>query len=1161
MSARGRRSEPQELALPGMELEDAAEEAPSDAPRAEEGAAEAALQPRGASPERGTLTAEQEQAVARRSEALLVSAAAGSGKTAVLVERFVRAVREDGIAPGRILAITFTERAAGELRARVRSRLLELGDREAARDTEAAFVGTFHGFCARLLRAHALAAGLDPDFAVLDEGLAARVRELAFGTALRGLLEDGREQAVDLLAAHGVDRVRTMVEGAHRELRSRGQRLPRLPVPARAGAETREVAECALLNELLERFGVAYEAGKARRAAVDFDDLELLARELLVEHGGVRAAWSERFELLMVDEFQDTNHRQLRILEALDRGNLFTVGDEFQAIYGFRHADVSLFRGRRAELARSGSSLALTRNFRARPPLLRVVNAIFADRFSSYAALLPGRDHAPEARGGASEGDPVVELLLTDAGGWQEGTELSAEIAAGLPHAQLWRQAEARMLAQRVGALIDAGQARAGEVVVLLRATGDLEVFERALQLRGLRTLAAVGAFWGHQQIGDLVSYLRVLANPLDEQALYGALASPLGGCSRDCLALLAGAAGRGGAWDAARACARGEGPLPAQLAQGDREALAGFHRRVERERAAVPGRAISNLIERAIEQSGYREHVLALDWGERRLANVHKLLRLARRFEAREGRDLRAFLDHVEHLREAVKVEADAPVEGVEPDAVRLMSVHAAKGLEFPVVCIADLGRQPNTQTPALLVDGERVGFRRMSLDGDPATPVLDYEELSVERRTREAEEEDRILYVAMTRARERLLLSGSVDFQRWPAAGPAGSFISWLAPALHAELPAIAKAGAPTVLDVTIGREPVVVRCRLSSSANAGTLLQGGAAADPGSAHPQPGEPERSGVRHADTPPPPRGGLAGERGEDARAVGGGPVPSPTASTLSYSSLSELERCGYRYYLERVLHLPEDRSSGPGEGGSAGGMQARARGVLVHRLLESLDFVRGAAPTPHEVESAARELGVRASAAEHGEIAELIGAALNAAPAARIAAAESVFREYPFAFSLGAEEPLVTGVIDLLARERGGGALVLDYKSDRVADAADLAVLVESEYGLQRLLYALAVLRDGAASVDIVHWFLQRPGDWVLASYTAADRPDLERRLSDRLSLARARGYVVSPRPHRGLCLTCPGRSGLCSWGETETMREIPGGEPGPAAVGASRT
>ncbi len=127
-----------------------------------------------------TLTAEQELAVERRDEPLLLAAGAGSGKTSVLVERFVRAVREDGIAPGRILAITFTERAAGELRERVRARFVELGEREAARDTEAAFVSTFHGFCARLLRAHPLAARLDPEFAILDEGLAARLRGQAW---------------------------------------------------------------------------------------------------------------------------------------------------------------------------------------------------------------------------------------------------------------------------------------------------------------------------------------------------------------------------------------------------------------------------------------------------------------------------------------------------------------------------------------------------------------------------------------------------------------------------------------------------------------------------------------------------------------------------------------------------------------------------------------------------------------------------------------------------------------------------------------------------------------------------------------------------------------------------------------------------------------------
>jgi len=1084
------------------------------------------------------LTDEQEQAVVRRAEPLLVSAAAGSGKTSVLVERFIRAVREDGIAPGRILAITFTERAAGELRSRVRARLLELGEREAARDTEAAFVGTFHAFCARVLRAHPVAAGLDPDFAILEEGLAGRLRELAWGTALRRFLAGERAEAVDLLAAYGVDRVRGGIEQVYAELRSRGQLRPRLPVPAVADPTDMLAADaigaCVLLDELLGRFGLAYEELKRSRAAVDFDDLELLTRELLAGRDSLRATWSERFELLMVDEFQDTNPRQLGILRALDRSNLFTVGDELQSIYGFRHADVRLFRSRRAEMEERGGSLALTRNFRSLEPLLHVVNAVFAGRFAGYAPLLAGRDAAPPE-------EPRVELLLTSTNSWEEQEEVAAEISDGLPHSQLWRQAEARMLAQRVAELIERGEARAGDVAVLLRATGDLEVFERALQLRGLRTLAAVGAFWGHQQIGDLVGYLRTLANPLDEEALYGALASPLGGCSRDALALLADAARetRAGAWATALEAVAGEGGLPGRLSVGDRDALVAFCTRVQGERASASTRTISELIERAIDAAGYREHVLGLEWGERRLANMHKLLRLARRFEAGEGRDLRAFLDHVEYLRDAVKLEPDAPVEGVDPDAVRLMSVHAAKGLEFPVVCLADLGRQPRTQTPDLIVDGDRVGLRLVRLDGGEPVPALDYGELCLERRQREAQEEDRILYVAMTRARERLLLSGSVDFASWPGAQQAPTPISWLGPALAEELPSLVKEAREPVHVLALGPGgSATVRCTLNSPANAGVALRAFA---PARAPVAASGPQPAAAAHAGEPLQPSG-RAAKAPAPASATG----PSDGITALSYTSLSELERCGYRYYLERVLGLLEDGAAARAQPG-AGGLEARARGTLVHRLMESLDFARPRLPAPEDVAASAHELGMRAGESECAEIAALIATASRAAPAARIAAATTVRREHPFAFSLGPHEPLITGVIDLLAAEADGGHVVLDYKSDRVGADVDLGELVEGDYAIQRLLYALAVLREGALQVEVVHWFLERPEDLAAARYTAADRPALEEQLAMRLARAREHPFAVSSRPHRGLCLTCPGRAGLCSWGEAETLRESP--------------
>ncbi|MGH2864901.1 MAG: UvrD-helicase domain-containing protein, partial [Solirubrobacteraceae bacterium] len=1103
------------------------------------------------------------------------------GKTSVLVERFVAAVREDEIAPGRILAITFTERAAGELRSRVRQRLLELGDRDAARDTEAAYVGTFHGFCARVLRAHPLAAGLDPRFAILEEGLAGRLREQAFKRALREYLAGQRQAAVDLTAAYGVDRVSAILEEVYRELRSRGQRFPRLPIPR---AQEREESEerqqidadarvaCALLDELLQAYGWEYEQLKRARGAVDFDDLELLARELLGAHEGVRRAWAERFELVMVDEFQDTNARQLDILEALQRENLFTVGDELQAIYGFRHADVGLFRARRAQLQRLGGSLQLTRNFRSRSPLLDVVNATFSERFETYTPLVAGRaDAAPATADAPSE----VELLLTSTKGWEEREELAAAIAAGLPQAQLWRQAEARLLAQRVAELVERGQARAGEVVVLLRAAGDLEVFERALQLQGLRTLAAVGAFWGHQQIGDLLAYLRALANPLDELALYAALASPLAGCSKDCLALLAGAASdrRVGLWEAIKAvCADPDGGVSIGLGAGDREALCRFCSRLRAERAGASQRTVSQSIERAIEASGYREYVLALDWGERRLANVHKLLRLARRFEASEGRSLRAFLDHVAYLEQAIDTEPDAPVEGVEPDAVRLMSIHAAKGLEFPVVCVADLGRQPHTQTPDLLVDGERIGLRLVGLDGEGSRPALDYEQLCSERRAREAQEEDRILYVAMTRARERMLLSGAVDFARWPPARQAPTAISWLGPALATDLPELTRSGAPGPHELPIaaaGADAAVttLRCLLSSPAGAVLDLDRLARSADVAATPAPAERIGGAERTGEGRPAPArlGASQGgdrSRGEQLSLLAQDPPAIPQAADpggavmparLSYTSLTELERCGYRYYLERVVGLPEDRAAARAERTGAG-LEPRARGTLIHRLLETLDFARPGSLGGEQVTRAASELGMRVSESEREEITVLIDAARAAAPAARVAGATSVRREYPFAFSLAEDQPLISGVIDLLAGERDGSALVLDYKSDRVAAEVQLGELVEREYGIQRLLYALAVLRAGAPAVEIVHWFLERPNDWVAARFQAGERAALEQRLRAHVSAAARRGFTVSPAPHRVLCLTCPGRTGLCSWDEAHTLRELP--TPAPRAT-----
>ncbi len=219
-------------------------------------------------------------------------------------------------------------------------------------------------------------------------------------------------------------------------------------------------------------------------------------------------------------------------------------------------------------------------------------------------------------------------------------------------------------------------------------------------------------------------------------------------------------------------------------------------------------------------------------------------------------------------------------------------------------------------------------------------------------------------------------------------------------------------------------------------------------------------------------------------------------------------------------------------------------------RGTIIHRLLETVDFSRAVAPSAEDVAHVARELGVCIAPAEREELATLLRAALDTPLAARLAAAANgARREHQFAFSLGAagaEPILITGVLDILAREPAAdGMLIVDYKSDRVAPDEDLEATVEREYSIQRLLYALAVLADGARRVEIVHWFLHRPTEPVGAVFTVEDRPRLEDALARIVKNAKARPFVVSENPHRGLCLTCPGRSGLCSWSDSVTLRE----------------
>src|SRR3954447_12250828 len=824
-------------------------------------------------------TREQQEAIGRRSGSLFLHAGAGSGKTRVLVERFVRAVLDDGVRVDQVLAITFTEKAAAELKGRLRARFLALDEREHAREAEGAWVSTIHGFCSRLLRANALVAGIDPEYRVLDEAGAARLSIDAFDAALEEFVLGARASSdrLDLVASYTPDKLQRMVTTVYGRLRSQGQRAPSLPdierpalrderaaleralaaaasylgsvaanrtVTSALGqlsacrkllgalpegalgdpAQFKEVrvkrgnatalkdtvidsleealdawvAVCAgvrayddyvLMTKLLDLYGRRYARLKSDRSALDFDDLELLARDLLDSQPVLRGAGRARFAHVMVDEFQDTNPLQNELLDLIsDGGNLFTVGDERQSIYGFRNADVSVFRARRDAAREGGRDARLSVNFRSRPELISALNSAFSDVF--------GEEFVPlSAPAGSAPADaaPRVELLLVN--NKTRRWESFDEDACGRKPKKLpiWRLAEARLLALRIDQLVAAGECGYGEVAVLLRAASDMGAYERALSERGIPTYATgAGGYWGQQQVGDLRSYLAALANPRDDMALYNVLASPLCGASLDALPIVrerAKAVSRDLWWaleEAFAAGGDGSDALAEALPEGDRERVAAFVGRFAEERRAAPRMSLETLIDRAVTSSGYDRFVLSLAGGGRRMANVRKLMRLAREYESDSGRDLRGFIDFVDERELLAAREGEAPLEGEGLDAVRLMTVHAAKGLEFPVVCVADLGREGRGDDGALQVSPDgRVGLQVASLGGG-SHGAMDMEAIKAEQDELAEQEERRIFYVAMTRAQSRLIVSGAVDAAKWEPPKPLGTPMDWVWPAL---------------------------------------------------------------------------------------------------------------------------------------------------------------------------------------------------------------------------------------------------------------------------------------------------------------------------------------------------------------------------------------
>src|SRR5262245_19867186 len=847
-------------------------------------------------------TPQQAAAIAARGCSVALSAGAGCGKTTVLTQRFLSHL---GPGPARadltsLVAITFTERAAREMRDRIRGdclkRLREASPADAAywlaivREMDSARISTIHSFCASLLRSHAVEAGLDPNFGLLDEMLGASFLQQSVKIGVRERLaaddpdvaelvfEFGLARAQDLLAILVQERYR--IDFAEwepvtsRVLAQRwDERWHRVVVPLllRDLAESEpalrtlqllRVHDCAnavmserrqallnaiprleqandpedLLGSLREnarvqgggtendwdnddvyqdvrdtlsdfralidklqallnynpeyllrgaemglcalrataKIGTFYDERKAAEGLVDFDDLLLRARNLLRDHVDVRRRIESGISLLMVDEFQDTDPIQddiVRMLcgDGLLTGKLFIVGDAKQSIYRFRRAEPRVFHNLRQKIPPAGR-LPLSVNFRSQPEILGFVNAVFD------GAL--GPEYEPlEAAGIQLSPKPCIEFLFSAA--------TADEPDDADESAPARRRREGEWIASRLTQLLGDGvqrirerdpasgefrlrQASRRDIVILFRAMTDVRYYEEALRRHGLDYYVVGGrAFFAQQEIFDIINLCRFLDDVDDEAALVGVLRSPLFSLSDD--ALLALGPHPASALEVPRPLPRPgalelRAPPPSHLSDDDQtrirfaaEVLSDLHEKKDR----LP---IAPLLNLAIDRTGYDVALLTEFLGVRKLANLRKLIEMARQFD-QSG--LFTLGDFVDQLRESIAHETHEALAATHPessDVIRLMSIHQSKGLEFPIVVLADMDRPSNSQLPPARFDSELGPLVSLpeKFGEQRGHPALVMHRLS--EKEEDLAETQRLFYVAATRAADMLILSANL-------------------------------------------------------------------------------------------------------------------------------------------------------------------------------------------------------------------------------------------------------------------------------------------------------------------------------------------------------------------------------------------------------------
>lgn len=842
-------------------------------------------------------------------------------------------------------------------------------------------------------------------------------------------------------------------------------------------------------------FAKAYGAAKKEKGWIDFSDLEhfclqiLLAPDASPEHPVPSAAAEElrsQYEEVFIDEYQDTNGVQELITRLVSgEDNRFMVGDIKQSIYRFRLADPTLFLEKYHSFSRDEKAVQrcidLGRNFRSVPVVLDAVNAVFSRAMTAEAA---GMDYGEREKLYAGRQAPDDERWI---GGPVEVDIVPTPSDEEDDDGSTAFEKECRFIAGRIGELLASGRMAARKdgtleplsyrhIVVLLRSmAGKADVLIQALQEGGIPAYAEQsGGYFAAVEVQVMLALLRCIDNPEQDLAMAAVLRSPLVGLDETALAGVR-LAGDGTLWQ----------NLPAFVASlpdgvDEKEDLQQFMAAFDSWRTYSRRHGVAELLQRLYDDTAYVDFVGAMPGGDVRQANLKALYDRARQYEEAGFRGLFRYLQLMDKMKEDGLDLAPAKVVSEKEDVVRIMSIHKSKGLEFPVVFVADMGKAFNrrdTQDQILFHNRLGIGLKQYDPEWRMSYPTLIWSGIAAQLRWEGAAEEERILYVAMTRARDQLILTGHSshidrDWQRWTSRlnpAQAKSYFDWVMPA------ALAPFG--TKADADYARpgaawQDAIWQVRIARAVPAGTVEEG--AYD--------GEPRLEALR--------RGDLTGT-----------PVPSWLDEQLSWQyaypqavrtaakfSVSEVKRRYQELHSdelqdEAALSVPAAAviPTAPGEddafaalppwlAGEEAAVSGAQRGTALHKALQYITLAANqtTATLRREIDAFVRQ-GLLSREEAKLVYVPVLAAFCQSDIGRRMAESPELHREYPFTVLLAGGDPLpetetgeqilIQGVIDCLFREDDAWILV-DYKSDRL----ETADAFRSRYAVQLALYKRAV-------------------------------------------------------------------------------------------------